>query len=257
MSQVNKAVIIAAGPGKRCRPHTDALPKCLLPVNGKTILGHQLDALGANGIRSVALVRGYQADKLLQAGIRYYDNVNYATNNILNSLMVAEEELDSDCLISYGDIVYSAAVVKAAVQSSGDLVVVVDTAWRQRYEDRASHPVSEAEKVLADEHGMVLRIGKHLIDNETVLGEFIGLVKLSTKGCQILRKTFHDAKSQFDGHPFQNAKTFMEAYLTDMFQEITQRGGLIHTVLIQGNWVEIDTTEDYDYAKRVFKGALL
>ena len=257
VSQPTKAVIIAAGAGKRCRPYTDALPKSLLPVNGKSILEHELDALRANGISNVSLVRGYQGHKFAQPGIRYYDNTGYEQNNILNSLMVAEQELDGDCLVSYGDILYTAGVVSAALRSPGDLAVVIDTAWRRRYAGRSTHPLSEAEKVVADEHGVILQIGKYIENSETVTGEFIGLVKLTGGGCQIFRQMFHEAKERYDGHPFQHAKTFREAYLTDMFQEITRRGVLVHTVPIEGNWVEIDTAEDYEYAKRVFKGALL
>ena len=255
MSRPAKAVIIAAGQGKRCRPHTDTLPKCLLPVNGKSILEHQLVALKANGITTVSLVRGHRADKLVHPGIRYYDNPSYEHNDILHSLMIAEEDLDGDCLVSYGDIVYTAGVVRAAVQSPGDLAVVVDTAWRGRYADRSAHPVSEAEKVIA-ERGRVLEIGKHIADSEAVLGEFIGLMKLSSSGCRLLRQAFHEAKHQYDGRPFQRAKTFRDAYLTDMLQEMIQRGVPVHAVSIQGGWVEIDTVEDYEYAQRVFKGAL-
>jgi choline kinase len=233
------------------------MPKSLLPINGKSILDHQLDALKANGITSIALVRGHKAEKFVQPGIRYYENTNYEQNNILNSLMVAEQELDRDCLVSYGDIVYTAGVVNAAIQSPGEVAVVVDTAWRQRYVNRSAHPVSEAEKVIADERGMLLQMGKHIAESEAVQGEFIGLVKLSGRGCQLFRRMFWEAKGQYDGRSFQHAPTFLQAYLTDMLQEMVQRGILIHTVLIQGDWVEIDTTEDYEYAQRVFKGALV
>jgi len=194
--------------------------------------------------------------KIVQSGIRYYNNDQYETNNILCSLMVAEEELNGDCLVSYGDIVYTVAVVDAAAQSAGDIAVVVDSDWRQRYVGREAHPVGEAEKAIADERGMVMEIGKHIDDSEAVLGEFIGMMKLSGKGCELFRKMFHEAKERHDGYPFQRAKTFQEAYLTDMLQEMIQHAIPIHAVLIQRNWVEIDTVEDYEYAKRVFKGAL-
>jgi choline kinase len=256
VSRPAKAVIVAAGQGKRCRPYTDTLPKCLLPVNGKSILEHQLAALKANGVTAFSLVRGHQADKFAHPGIRYYDNPSYEHNNILHSLMIAEEDLDGDCLVSYGDIVYTAGVVRAAAQSPGDLAVVVDTAWRARYANRSAHPVSEAEKAIADRQGRVLEIGKHIADSDAVLGEFIGLVKLSSKGCRLFRQAFHEAREQYDGRPFQRAKTFRDAYLTDMLQEMIQRGIPVHAVSIQGDWVEIDTVEDYEYAQVVFKGAL-
>ena len=255
MNLPTKAIIVAAGEGIRCRPYTASQPKCLLSVNGKSILDHQLRALSANGITSYSLVRGHLAQKFVQTGIRYYDNLNYKQNNILNSLMVAEEELDGDCLVSYGDIVYTADVVEAVVRSSGDITVVVDTNWRKRYVGRDAHPVSEAEKVVVNKQGIIQEIGKHIPDGEAVLGEFIGLMKLTGRGCDLFLKMFRDAKEKYDGNPFQHAKTFQEAYLTDMIQEMIQHKIPVHAALIQGNWVEIDTVEDYEYAKRLFKGA--
>ncbi len=53
-----KALIIAAGKGKRLGEYTKDLPKTLLPVAGKPIIDHQLDALAANGISDIAIVKG-------------------------------------------------------------------------------------------------------------------------------------------------------------------------------------------------------
>ena len=50
-----KAIILAAGMGTRLRPITSSLPKCLVPVNSKPILEHQLEALLTAGVRDVIL----------------------------------------------------------------------------------------------------------------------------------------------------------------------------------------------------------
>ena len=252
MSLPEKVIIIAAGQGRRCRPLTESVPKPLLQVNGRSVLEHQIDALTSNGIKEFVLIRGYKAEAFQRSDIRYYYNARYKENNVLNSLMVAETELDRDCLVSYGDIVYTSGVVKAAVQSTGDFVLMVDTAWRERYVGRRLHPVSEAEKVIVDDRGMLRCIGKQIPDTESVYGEFIGVARLTAHGCKLIRHTFHSVKSQLDGGPFQEARTFQEACLSDLFQEMVDLGHSIHTVPIEGNWVEIDTIEDYEYAIKVF-----
>jgi len=57
-----KAVVLCAGEGTRLRPLTFSKPKHLLPVAGKPLLGHVLDALVAAGLREVGLVVGYLAE---------------------------------------------------------------------------------------------------------------------------------------------------------------------------------------------------
>lgn len=51
-----KAILLAAGAGTRLRPQTDTLPKCLLPVAGRTLLEHWLDRLAREGVGEVLVV---------------------------------------------------------------------------------------------------------------------------------------------------------------------------------------------------------
>ena len=79
-----KALIIAAGKGKRLGSYTKNLPKCLLPVADKPIIDHQLAALSANGITDIAIVKGYLADTICRPEIgQSFINDDYENNNIL------------------------------------------------------------------------------------------------------------------------------------------------------------------------------
>ena len=93
-----KAIIIAAGMGTRLNPLTNERPKCMLKLNGKTILQHQLDVFHANGITDISLIKGYKKETIDYAGLKYYINDNYKNNNILNSLFYAEKEMDDDLI---------------------------------------------------------------------------------------------------------------------------------------------------------------
>ncbi len=57
-----KAIIVAAGRGRRLGTETDAIPKCMVKVAGRAILHHQLDALAAAGVDDFVVVRGYRGD---------------------------------------------------------------------------------------------------------------------------------------------------------------------------------------------------
>lgn len=93
MASATSAIIIAAGRGSRMQSFTDDKPKCLLRFGDKTLLEGQLEAYRACGIEDISLVRGYQRDKINVPGLRYFENPQYADNNILVSLFCAEEAI--------------------------------------------------------------------------------------------------------------------------------------------------------------------
>ena len=84
--------------------------------------------------------------------------------------------------------------------------------------------------------------------NEEVHGEFIGMIKLSNRGTEIFKEHFHRLKKIYWNKPFQRAKIFQKAYLTDFIQELVDIGIKVHCVIIESGWKEIDTVEDYKKA---------
>jgi len=240
-----KCLIVAAGLGSRLKGHTENNPKWMLDFGGKTLLQRQLSSYKANGIEDISLIRGYKKDKIKYKGIKYFDNNDYKDNNILNSIFYGEEVINGNIIISYSDILFEPFVVKRALDSDHDISVVVDVDWRDYYVDRKEHPLSEAENVIFNSNNEVVKIGKIASDKEEVHGEFIGMIKLNHKGCEILKQNFHRVKNQFWNKPFQRAKIFQKAYLTDMLQELVDIGVKVHCVIIERGWKEIDTVEDY------------
>ena len=99
-------------------------------------------------------------------------------------------------------------------------------------------------------------IGKINTGKHDVHGEFIGMLKLSPRGSEIFKKHFHRAKDLYWKKPFQRAKTFQKAYITDILQDMADLGVPIHCVIIERGWKEIDTEEDYKNALKSFKEKL-
>src|SRR5678815_3724143 len=101
---------IAAGRGKRLGTHTDEVPKCMVDVAGKPILGWVWDALSSVGVDELIVIRGYRGDVLTEFVQRLVpraisvDNREWETNNILLSLACARAHLDRPAYMMYSDI---------------------------------------------------------------------------------------------------------------------------------------------------------
>jgi choline kinase/DNA-binding XRE family transcriptional regulator len=244
----NKALIVAAGLGSRLKKHTKNLPKCMLDFGGKTLLQRQLDAYKKNSIKDISVIRGYKKEKIKYNGIKYFENTEYKNNNILNSIFYAEDFINGNLIISYSDILFDSTVVKRVLKSNHDISVVVDIDWRGYYVGRKDHPISEAENVIFNSNNEVEKIGKINTGNEEVHGEFIGMIKLNNRGTEIFKEHFHRLKKIYWNKPFQRAKIFQKAYLTDFIQELVDIGIKVHCVIIESGWKEIDTVEDYKKA---------
>jgi L-glutamine-phosphate cytidylyltransferase len=163
-------------------------------------------------------------------------------------LFYADEQIFGNVIVSYSDILFDSNVVKRLLESNADISIVVDIDWRGYYTDRKEHPIDEAEKVIFDANNKVIKIGKVVTNKDEVYGEFIGMMKLSPRGAEIIKLHFHRAKKIFWDSPFQRAETFQKAYITDLIQDMVDLGMPIHCVIIERGWKEIDTVEDYEKA---------
>jgi choline kinase/DNA-binding XRE family transcriptional regulator len=248
-----KTLIVAAGLGSRLKDHTENLPKCMLDFGGKTLLERQINAYRDSGIDNISVIRGYKKNKINYKNLNYFDNKDFENNNILNSIFYGEEVINGDVIIAYSDILFESNVVKRLLDSDHDISVVVDIDWRGYYVDRKDHPLSEAENVIFNSNNEVIKVGKIATDKEEVHGEFIGMIKLTHRGAEIFKQNFHRVKKLYWNKPFQRAKIFQKAYLTDMIQELVDIGIKVHCVIIERGWREIDTVEDYEKALKEFK----
>lgn len=248
-----RAIIIAAGQGQRLRPYTDDRPKCMVPVAGRPILHHQIEALGSHGIDDIVVIRGYLADRIEAPGVTFVENEEFETNNILMSLFCAGAHLVGDVVVSYADIVYHPNVVGALLRAQGTGAVVVDRGWHEAYQGRTDHPVSEAELCRITPSGAVLQVGKH-VGPDAAFGEFIGLARFSAAVVARFWSYYIQGLAYGDNHPFGFAETLRQAYLTDLLNVAIDNGERLNVAPIMGQWREIDTVQDLVRAEAVVAG---
>ena len=246
-----KAIILAAGKGTRLRPITSSLPKCLVPVNSKPILEHQLEALLTAGVRDVILVVGYLSELVSDRyGTRYGDmNIHYlqnhlydCTNNIY-SLWLARQHLDSQALLLEGDLVFEPELLQRLAQAPERDVAIVE-----RFQPHMDGTVIQANGPWAGR--MVLKAHQgDAFDYASVL-KTVNIYKFSQEVLQykiVPQLEFHVAQQRYD------------QYYEAVFSDLISQGSLRLAILCAApnKWAEIDTLEDLQTAERIFAAETL
>ena len=121
------AVIVSAGRGSRLLPLTEAMPKCLVPVGGRAILDHQLDALAEAGVGQAIVVAGYRADQVeahlarRRGGVeaRMIFNPFWDAASSIASVWAAHAHVAGPFLLMNGDTVFEGRVIAAALAAAG------------------------------------------------------------------------------------------------------------------------------------------
>lgn len=130
---VTRAVILAAGVGRRLRPFTDDLPKCLAPVNGVPIMVNALTQLAVAGITETVIVVGHLREKIVERigdsfngmAINYVVSEYYATTNNIYSLWLAREYLDRDILLLEADLFFERNLIDRLLRHDGHNLAAV------------------------------------------------------------------------------------------------------------------------------------
>ena len=176
-----KAVILSAGQGSRLLPHTEQLPKCLLPLNGRSMLEWQLHGLADAGVHEAVVVTGFRDDLVQQEiesraprsiRVRTLFNPFYKLADNLASCWLARAELAGPCLILNGDTLFEPEIARRLLAAPGAPITVTI--------DRKSSYDADDMKVCG-QGDRLAAIGKTLPADE-VTGESIGFLRFDAEG---------------------------------------------------------------------------
>jgi len=136
MTELSHAVILMAGSGSRLRRDQEDLPKQLVTVLGRPLIGYIFDALVHAGISKALIVVGYAKNRLIEAVTRlappalalsFVENPDWRRQNGV-SLLAAAKCIQSDFLLAMSDHLFDQAIVDLMVESrkTGILNVAID-----------------------------------------------------------------------------------------------------------------------------------
>ena len=237
----SKAIILAAGRGSRLGEMTGERPKCMVELNHQPLISWQTEALRAGGVTDLCVVTGYRSDMIEALGHRTIRNPDWASTNMVASLLYAADEVTGPTLISYSDIVFSSDVVRRMSETEGDVVVAYDTDWLRLWRARFDDPLSDAESLRVSEDGRIIEIGQKVDDVAEIQGQYLGLLRFTPVGISWIREIVNARVGRRE-----------KLDMTSLLQLLIAGGYPVHGLAITGNWCEIDDQSDLRVAEQLF-----
>ena len=242
-----QGMILAAGMGKRLKELTNDATKCMVRVNGITMIERMLGQLDTLGLSKIVLVVGYKADELkeflqtleVKTPIHYVMNPNYDTTNNIYSLYLAREYLKSeDTLLLESDLIFDDSVLEDLLNDSWPSLALV-----AKYESWMDGSV------------VTLR-------EDNTIKEFLNKEYFQFSDIKDYFKTVNMYKFSKE---FSNSQyvPFLEAYIhalgaSEYYEQVLKvitkldKTEIKAKVLEKGNWYEIDDIQDLDIAESIF-----
>lgn len=232
-----RGLILAAGRGSRMGSRCADQPKGLSELGGRSLVDWQLAAFAAAGIDEVAIVTGHARACFAGRGTRHFHNAQWATTNMVWSMLQAEGWLESGpCLVTYSDIVFDAHAPWLLRQSDADLAMTYHTRWRSVWEARFDDPTSDAEDFQIDDHGRVTAIGGRISDLQQAVGQYMGLLKFTAQGF----RQFKTSVAELDAGRQHSID------MTSALDLLISNGHEIAGVAFDGTFCEVDSESDLE-----------
>lgn len=242
-----QAIILAAGMGKRLRDLTAENTKCMVSVNGITIIERMLRILDKKGLSRIVVVVGYQGKKLqdfieelnISTPVFYVYNEYYDKTNNIYSLLLAKDQMQrEDTLLFESDLVFDEQVVDHLLMDKRPDLVLVDKfeSWM-------------------DGTCMVLDSDDNIVD--FISGKYLDF---SQKDHYYKTVNIYKFSKEFSNNIYI---PFLEAYLkavgnNEYYESVIKllialdTKGIKAKRLEDGKWYEIDDIQDLDIAQTMF-----
>lgn len=242
-----QAIILAAGMGKRLQGYTRDNTKCMVRVNGITIIERCLRILDRKKLSRIVIVVGYKGENLVEfidslnivTPICYINNHIYDKTNNIYSLALAKEYLCcEDTLLLESDLVFEEKVIDLLLEDSRSTLVLVD-----KFESWMDGTCMELD---ADDCIVNFIPGKH--------------IKFSEKEKYYKTVNIYKFSKNFSANIYV---PFLSAYEKAMgeneyYEAVIKLIAMLETKDIQAKrlcgqkWYEIDNVQDLDIAESIF-----
>lgn len=242
-----QAIILAAGMGTRLKKLTSNNTKCMVKVNGVTLIERALSILDRKGLSRIVLVVGYQAQNLIEfvhtlnikTPVVFIENSIYdKTNNIYSLTLAKKYACEEDTLLLESDLIFEEALIDALIDDDRETLALVD-----KFENWMDGTCT-------------------ILDDNDCIVDFVAGKYLDFANKDEYYKTVNIYK--FSSHFSRNTYfPFLEAYAGAMgnneyYESVIKLIAMLETKEIRAKrlngqkWYEIDDAQDLDIAESIF-----
>jgi phosphoenolpyruvate phosphomutase len=224
----------------------------MLPIAGKPLLRWLIDSFKKENINDITVVGGYRADAIDTAGIKLVVNENYAHSGELASLACAAATLESDTVISYGDLLFRSYVLRDLLDSEADFALVVDSsptgannrtvrdfAFCSRSDDRGLFGQQVLLQRVASAADNKHQTPEHAAAAAAPQGRWIGLLKVSREGLPKLKTILAELRTRPD---------FDTLDMPALLNALLAAAAAIEVLYVHGHWRGVNDLEDFHRA---------
>ncbi len=223
-----KAIILAAGQGKRLSEFTQGAPKCLLSLGSECILERELRLLQEAGIgkNNIYVVGGYKYELLKDIAPNLIVNNEYNVKDNSYSLGLALQEVnDDDVIILDADLCFERTILDKIIECPQKNVLL----------SKRSKDLEESTGILVSENNRVIAIGKQYMNTGYV---YISIFKISKEIIPVFCEALLSERSE---------KTWYPLAITELCSQYE-----FYNLVVTDKWHEIDFVEDYYETKKLF-----
>jgi choline kinase len=227
----DRAILVILGAGK---PYRGENPASLIRTSGNTrVLDWTLDAFSQATDADANYVGGYRLDEITAA---YPDlfisvNPNWETDRSLGSLLASPLVAGQTTYVCYSDIVISRETVELLRDAHGDVVILADRGWRDRYEGRSKADMESAEKLrIVDSRAEAWGQGISVNDADA---EYAGVMRLSPHAVDFVISLRDRERRSLAQHG-----------IPKLFDDFHSQGIPVDVVEIDGGWAELNAPQD-------------
>lgn len=243
------ALVLAAGRGRGLEAVTADRPKLMLPIAGKPLLRWLIDSFKREGVNDITVVGGYRADAIDSSGIRLAVNERYEHTGELVSLSCALDELKSDTVICYGDLLFRSYVLRDLLECKADFAVVVDSSGpgtiNSTVRDFAYCSRSD-DRDFFGSGALLLRVasaaGEGAGDTSPASrpqGRWIGMLYVSANGLTRLKSLMTNLRARAD---------FDTLDVPALLNALVAQGAAVEVVYVHGHWRGVNDLEELRHA---------
>ncbi|OPX29230.1 MAG: hypothetical protein B1H06_01860 [Candidatus Cloacimonas sp. 4484_143] len=235
-----KAIILAAGMGKRLLSVSGGLPKSMIKVGERSIIHNQIKSCNEIGIEKFVVVLGYKMELMQEhilevvdeKDVIFIENPIYDKTNTLYSLYLARTTFDDDFIYFNADVLFKKELLQ---------IIAGDSEYSQLLLETKSCAEEEV-KMIIDENNRILKIGK-LLPIPKCAGEFIGIGRFKKDILPVFSKYL-----QF-GVDNDQSNNYFEYAVDLMAKDV-----VLKAIPTQGvPCIEIDFPEDLAKAQEMFE----